>query len=331
MILSICDNTEVLLIFRMIKTAINIIRIAVPLILIISLMYGFLRPILSDKKDALTNESSTAIKKIIAAILVFFIPTFINLLLDMSGTKDLGITKCFSNATTQNITAAYIRNAKKYVEIANNTIDRTDYNKAKGEVSYANSQIYKMTGSENITDIPKLEGQLKEIEKKVVKKEKELEEARQKKKEEIKKNPQKYADLTDGPDKFVEAYYGRAIAWDTNYGVQCVGGFKVWCSVNGVPVQATPNDYASGYWYYKDSLGYSQYFDYIYDRNDFRNGDWVIWGSGGSHPNTHIAMYYNGQEFGQRQSCASDRSFCLANTNFNDALGALRPKVYYKK
>lgn len=134
--------------------------------------------------------------------------------------------------------------------------------------------------------------------------------------------------------QFYNKYIGRGIDYDHAYGVQCVDGFKIACQELGIPVKATPNNWADGYWLYRNSLGYNKYFDYVTDPKDFKNGDWVIWGrstiKGGSqsHKNSHIAMYWNGLSFGQNQG--GNRAFNLKATNFKDALGALRPKVWAK-
>ena len=119
---------------------------------------------------------------------------------------------------------------------------------------------------------------------------------------------------------------------DGAYGVQCVDGFKVWLKAYNIPVVSTPNGWADGYWLSRYALGFEKYFDFVTNPSMYRNGDWVIWKQGsGSHPSSHIAMYYNGKEFGQRQGCNASRAFCLANTTFNDSTGALRPKIYYKR
>ena len=136
--------------------------------------------------------------------------------------------------------------------------------------------------------------------------------------------------MTLSVKQFYEKYNGKAIDFDGGYGVQCVDGFKLCCNDLGIPVKATPNNYASGYWKYRQQLGYSKYFDFITGAKNFKNGDWVIWDYGSkSHPLSHIAMYYNGKCFGQRQGTAR-REFRLVDTNWNDALGALRPKVWAK-
>lgn len=140
------------------------------------------------------------------------------------------------------------------------------------------------------------------------------------------------------PQTFVKEYTGKAIAYDgPKYGVQCVGGFKVGCVYVGIPVVACPNDWAESYWTCKNEKGtvvqsvkdwQKEYFDLIDDYRKFRDGDWVIWPRGcASHPSSHVAMYYQGKEFGQRQY-ENNRAFCLKTTDFSDASGALRPKVW---
>jgi hypothetical protein len=132
------------------------------------------------------------------------------------------------------------------------------------------------------------------------------------------------------PQTFYVTYVGKRIDDDGAYGVQCVDAFRVLCKYLGIPVKPTPNNYADGYWIYRDSLGYSKYFDYVTDWKKLQNGDVVIWKRGSkSHPSSHIAMYYLGKEFGQNQG--SNREFLLKSTDFTDMLGALRPKQWVKE
>lgn len=116
---------------------------------------------------------------------------------------------------------------------------------------------------------------------------------------------------------------------------QCIDLFRYWGQLNSVPVPATPDDRASGYWTCKNAKGevvpavaewQSKYFTKITDPAEFKTGDWIIWGWGGSHPETHVAMYYHGQEYGENQG--GNASACLKTTDFSDALGALRWKGY---
>lgn len=128
-------------------------------------------------------------------------------------------------------------------------------------------------------------------------------------------------------DEFYKKYLGKAPDDDGAYGCQCVDLFRVFCREFGVPVKPTPNNWADGYWYSREQLGYGQYFDYVTSSKDFRDGDVVIWAKGSkSHPSSHIAIWYQGKEFGTNQG--GDRSACLKTTNFSDALGALRLKAF---
>lgn len=124
------------------------------------------------------------------------------------------------------------------------------------------------------------------------------------------------------PDEFVKQYTGRAIDADGAYGVQCVDGFRVFCNWAFGRSWPTGNGWADGYWYGRDA--HTDVFTAV-DKYHLKDGDWVMWARGsGSHPSSHIAMYYNGKEFGQNQG--GNRGFCLKATNFGDCLGGLRWK-----
>ena len=127
------------------------------------------------------------------------------------------------------------------------------------------------------------------------------------------------------PEQFYAETLGKVIDYDGAYGAQCVDAFRYWGTMNSVPVPPTPNNWADGYWYSRDELGFSRWFTYITDGR-FKNGDWVIWARGSSHPSSHIAMYYNGKEYGENQG--GNGGFTLKDTVFSDVLGALRWKGY---
>ena len=136
------------------------------------------------------------------------------------------------------------------------------------------------------------------------------------------------------PSQFYAKYLNVWTQESEKLGPQCVWAFKLFCRENSIPVKPTPNNWADGYWYSKDELGYGKYFDYITDYKQFREGDWVIWPRrpGNSHPSSHIAMYLyettgkTAMEFSLNQG--GDGRFTAKGTVFFDALGALRWKGY---
>lgn len=118
------------------------------------------------------------------------------------------------------------------------------------------------------------------------------------------------------------------VGWnDSSYGYQCVAGFKAYCEFENVPVIPTGNGFADGYWYNRFSNGMSQYFEYIDDISELRQGDWCIWAQGSSCVNSHIAMFWkrvnrtHATFFGQNQS--GHTYFTLENIKL-DILGAYR-------
>jgi hypothetical protein len=124
------------------------------------------------------------------------------------------------------------------------------------------------------------------------------------------------------PEEFVNQTLGKVIWTEPYYGAQCVGAFKAFCEKVGIGAYPTPNGYADGYWYGRED--HAKDFDFI--TNNYRNGDWVIWAQGSEgHEDSHIAMYYNGEQFSQNQGGHDEMTLQACDT-WGNALGALRWK-----
>jgi len=136
------------------------------------------------------------------------------------------------------------------------------------------------------------------------------------------------------PEQFYAETVNKQIDVDgypKNQPYQCVDLFRYWGQLNNVPIPPTPNNYADGYWYSRDALGFSKYFDYITDPAQFAAGTWVFWARGSrSHPSSHVAMYmvFDGVAYEYGENQGGNASACLKTTDFSDALGGLRWKGY---
>lgn len=129
------------------------------------------------------------------------------------------------------------------------------------------------------------------------------------------------------PEQFVNRYLGGGYDIDNTAGMQCVDAFKIFTEEQyGFHNYTTTSGYAEGLWTYRQSKPYYPYFDDTPSVNSLQNGDWVIWNYGGNHPDSHVAMYFNGQFFGMNQGSVS--TFTLVNDNTNNVLGVLRPLIY---
>ena len=138
------------------------------------------------------------------------------------------------------------------------------------------------------------------------------------------------------PEQFYAKYLYQYAQESPKLGAQCVYAFKLFCKENSIPVMPTPDNRASGYWTCQNQDGtinedvkawQEKYFEKITDKSQFRNGDWVIWGWNGSHPQTHISMWLGGKSFSLNQY-TEYKNFTIKETDFSDALGALRWRGY---
>ena len=173
MILSICDVPSVLKVIKIIKTVITIIKIAVPIILMISAMIDLVKAITNAELNKMTK---TIVSKVISAILVFLIPTFVDLIFTITMTENT-YNNCFNNATDENIKAIYISTMDELI------------NKAKTEnsiesIGTAKNYLVNIDDKELRT---KYEKELNDLEKEI---EKKREEERKKQQEEFEKQQQ---------------------------------------------------------------------------------------------------------------------------------------------
>lgn len=112
MILSICESSSVLKVIYMVKTIITIIKVSVPIMLIISLMIDYARAVINN--DELKKSNKKLVSKIIAALLIFLIPTFISLIINIVGTNSQ-IKHCLDNANPDSI-KVFEENEKEQLE-----------------------------------------------------------------------------------------------------------------------------------------------------------------------------------------------------------------------
>ena len=90
-----CKIDTVAKILKIVFLLLNIIRIAVPIMLIISSMIKLTRAV-TGGADSLQKVSKTLITNFIAAVLIFLIPTFINIITKLTGTFE-SYNACLEN------------------------------------------------------------------------------------------------------------------------------------------------------------------------------------------------------------------------------------------
>ena len=126
MILSVCDVPEILEVMSIVKIIITIIKIIVPIILILSLMFDYASATLSSDKDSLSKKGKLTINKAIALVLVFLIPTFVNILTNLV-IPNFSYSDCINNATSSGIKVSYEKVMKQYMDEAKSKMDMASY------------------------------------------------------------------------------------------------------------------------------------------------------------------------------------------------------------
>ncbi len=158
MILSICDSASVLKVMRIIIILIKAIRIAVPIILIVTVILDYLKAVTDGDLSAPTKG---VVRKLIAAVLVFLVPTFVRITIKLVDTSN-EYYKCIENATSEGINNAQVSEAKQYILNAKNTLRR-------GNLQIAQRAVAKLDSA----DKQSLSAELSKVEKEVEQAEKE--------------------------------------------------------------------------------------------------------------------------------------------------------------
>lgn len=108
---NLCDSSHALNTIYLVKIAISALTIAVPIILIVSLMITCVRFIVTNDQSLIAQLKSGAINKIIASFVVFLVPLGVDILLKTIGTGS-AYTECYNNANPE-----YIAQRKSVEEI----------------------------------------------------------------------------------------------------------------------------------------------------------------------------------------------------------------------
>ena len=133
MILSICSNPQVLEVMRIINMIILIIKIAVPILLILTGMITLMNTIKVGNDDLLAKAKKQLISNSIAAIVIILIPTLVNVIVKISDTNN-EYRDCLY-ADTEIISNAYTSRAEELLSSAENSKTYNDYYAAKDAVS----------------------------------------------------------------------------------------------------------------------------------------------------------------------------------------------------
>ena len=134
MILNICDNPSVLEVIRIINMVILIVKIAVPILLILTGMITLMNTIKVGNEDLLAKAKKQLVNNCIAAVVIFLIPTLVNVLVKVSDTNNQ-YRDCLYSANSEVINQKHYENAETAVSKAESSKTYNDYHEALSKVN----------------------------------------------------------------------------------------------------------------------------------------------------------------------------------------------------
>jgi len=102
---NLCEQVEFLEVFYIIKIVMNLITILVPIILIVMIIVRFVNTIVKGDDPPLLKDIA---QKFVAAVLIFLVPTIVNVVLSLNNTDSIVDSSCWESATRKNIDALKI-------------------------------------------------------------------------------------------------------------------------------------------------------------------------------------------------------------------------------
>lgn len=99
MFLNVCEQSQFLSVILFIKMVIDLIQIVIPVILIIMCAIDIAKIVINPEEKSVPR----VVKRMITAVIVFFVPAFLNILLDAAGQTAFTATTCWTNANTATI------------------------------------------------------------------------------------------------------------------------------------------------------------------------------------------------------------------------------------
>lgn len=83
----LCDNDALLTLIRLIKVFVNLIKIAIPIGLIVFGSIDLGKAVIAGKEDEIKANQQILLKRLLAAVLVFFVTTFVELAMGLVGSE----------------------------------------------------------------------------------------------------------------------------------------------------------------------------------------------------------------------------------------------------
>ena len=115
-LLSFCESSGVLRLFYILKISLSIVLTILPIIVIIAFMMNAFKAVVDGKSDSLKNIFIQNVKRLLAALIVFLIPSMLNFIFTTLVSIEVDFASCWTNATLDGIESASINEEQSLKE-----------------------------------------------------------------------------------------------------------------------------------------------------------------------------------------------------------------------
>jgi len=142
---NICQNSNILTVFLILKYTLSIVCTVIPIIVIYSAISPAFKGVL--KPDEVKKMIGPIIRSLIAGLIIFFLPSLFSFIFtDLVGQKDQMISNCFANASIENINRLREKEAqeRKEAQEEDNKKSAEELKKQKEEQAKKNVNLKKL-------------------------------------------------------------------------------------------------------------------------------------------------------------------------------------------
>ena len=151
-----CSSPLLVTIFRIINVLIDILKIAVPLVMIIMGSMDFAKSTVSGNPDDIKKSFNSLLYRFIAAALIFFLPAILKIFVGIvSPTTDQNSIFCFAEVNEQTLEKAYVDAADEAISRAEEDLSYGTYSVAKRYVSHVKDENSKEALNERLSTLKK--------------------------------------------------------------------------------------------------------------------------------------------------------------------------------
>lgn len=115
-LLNFCESSGVLRTFYILKICFNLVLTILPIIVMVMFMINAFKALVDGKSDSLKEVFHRNVKRLIAALMVFLIPSMMNFIFTTLVSMDVDFASCWTNASLEGINNASSNEQQKLEE-----------------------------------------------------------------------------------------------------------------------------------------------------------------------------------------------------------------------